>query len=480
MASKLASDQYLFNFPEGFLWGAATSHFQVEGHPVEIGTRLSDWAQWTAQDGKIADSTTADKACEFYSRYASDIELCEKLNLNAFRLSLNWAALIPNAPLSEGDNLQLDPAGVDYYRGILTALKANGITTFVTLFHFCLPYWLAEKGGWNEESTVRHFARFAELAADAFSDLVDYWITINEPLAYAYQGYIAGSWPPGLRNNYVAAFSCVRNMLEGHARAYHALHKRDPQAKVSFTMHWRPFKAKHWWHPLDHIVRYYRDYVFNHIFPEAIQNGVLRFPFPLNQRGLLKKISGPVANLKGTLDWIAVNYYTRELCQFNYKNPFDIFGTAAEEHELPTNGMGWVSYPDGLYQLLTCDMAPYRHAPDGTARQIIITENGFATDHPAELSEGDWSLSDDTRIQYMTSHLMAIHRAIRSGANVKGYLYWSLLDNFEWAEGLKLRFGLVRVSYPTQERTLRKSALVYAEFARQNAIDIKPSGMQVI
>lgn len=471
MECKLTSDQQLFKFPEGFLWGAATSHFQVEGHPLEIGTRLSDWAQWTAQDGKIADRTTADQACEFYSRYTSDIELCKKLNLNAFRLSLNWAALIPNAPTSPIDTVKLDPEGVNYYRQILTSLKESNITTFVTLFHFCLPYWLAEKGGWTEETTVQQFALFAELAADAFSDLVDYWITINEPLAYAYQGYVAGSWPPGYRNHYMDAFHCVRNMLDGHARAYNALHKFNSKAQVSFTMHWRPFKAKHWWNPLDHMVRYYRDYAFNHMFPEAVQRGVLKFPFPLSQRKFLQKIGGPISGLKGTMDWTAVNYYTRELCQFNYRDPLNVFGTAAEEHELPTNGMGWASYPDGLYQLLTFDLAPYRSAADGTVRPIIITENGFATDHPAELNEGDWSLSDDTRIQYMTSHLMAIHRAIQSGANVKGYLYWSLLDNFEWAEGLKLRFGLVRVSYPTQERTLRKSARVYADFAKKNAID---------
>ena len=233
--------RHFFDFPEGFLWGAATSHFQVEGHPVEIEQRASDWSSWCVERGRISDDTNADQACEFFDRYASDIALCRNLNLNAFRLSLNWPALCPEPLTLPGRKRSLNKETVDYYRRILSSLKEQGITTFVTLFHFTLPSWLSERGGWLVQETVDEFEAFAQLAAESFSDLVDYWITLNEPLAYAYQGYISGVWPPGLHGNHLSAFKVVRNMLLGHARAYAALHHGGTPSKVSFTMHWRPF-----------------------------------------------------------------------------------------------------------------------------------------------------------------------------------------------------------------------------------------------
>lgn len=461
-------DRDFLNFPDGFMWGASTSHFQIEGHPVEIGRRASDWSAWCTQAGRISDNTTADSATEFYKRYALDVEICRNLNLNAFRLSLNWPALCPDKPSSPKGQLKFDPETVKFYRDLLTSLKNDNVTTFVTLFHFTLPQWLAEAGGWNATETVEEFVRFAQLAAEEFGDLVDYWITLNEPLAYVYQGYVAGVWPPGQRGNYVGAFRAVRNMLCGHARAYAVLHQHNADAKVSFTMHWRPFMARRKWSPLDQMVRFFRDFVFNQMFPMAVQTGKLEFPFPISTNADVRQISGPISGLKGAMDYLAVNYYTRELSEFRFRWPIDIFGAQSIEREFEVNCMGWENFPDGLYNLLTYDLMPFKYNDDGTKREIIITENGYAAAFPADLSEGDWSLVDDIRVQYLTSHLQALHHAIEDGANVKGYLYWSLTDNFEWAEGLRPRFGLVRVAYPTQERTLRKSASVYADIARRN------------
>jgi beta-glucosidase len=463
-----AIDKDFLNFPEGFMWGAATSHFQIEGHPGEIGKRTSDWSAWCMEEGRISDNTTADSATEFYKRYATDVEICRNLSLNAFRLSLNWPALCPEKPTSPQGQLKFDAETVKFYRDLLTSLKNDNVTTYVTLFHFTLPNWLAEAGGWNATETVEEFVRFAELAAEEFGDLVDYWITLNEPLAYVYQGYVAGVWPPGQCGNYVGAFRAVRNMLAGHARAYAVLHEHFPLAKVSFTMHWRPFMARRKWSPLDQMVRFFRDFVFNQMFPMAVHTGRLEFPFPLNMHPDIRKISGPIRGLRGAIDYLAVNYYTRELSEFRFAWPVDIFGAQAIEREFETNCMGWESYPEGLYNLLTYDLAAFKHNHDGSKREIIITENGYAAAFPADLGEGDWSLADDIRVQYLTSHLQALHHAIEDGANVKGYLYWSLTDNFEWAEGLSPRFGLVRVAYPTQERTLRKSARVYGDIARLN------------
>jgi beta-glucosidase len=358
----------------------------------------------------------------------------------------------------------------------LTGFKQDGIKTFVTLFHFTLPSWLAQKGGWADPSSVQAFALFADLAVKEFGELVDFWITVNEPLAYAYQGYVAAVWPPGHRNDYLNAFKTVRNMLEAHALAYHSIHSHSSSAQtrsqIGFAMHWRPFVPKRRWSPLDRIVAFYRNAVFNKMFPLAVQTGNLQFPYPISTNVEIQRISGPIDNLKDTMDYIGLNYYTRELSEFRFSWPIDIFGAVSSKPELATNCLGWETYPDGLYQTLTEDLKPYLFKADGSQRPIYITENGFPTAFDATMHEGDWSISDDLRVGYLKSHLLAVHRAIKSGAAVKGYLYWSLLDNFEWAEGLLPRFGLVRVAYPTQERSLRKSALAYAEMARKNGLEL--------
>lgn len=457
-------------FPEGFFWGAATSHFQVEGHPKEIGARLSDWAQWTNEAGRIADSTTADQACQFYERYLSDIAMMRDMNLNAFRFSFNWPALLQEPPGTRAGGVRLDPEQVEYYRRILTALKENNVTTFATLFHFTLPDWLAAAGGWTSAFAVSEFKRFTELVVAEFSDLVDYWITINEPLAYSYQCYVAGAWPPGIRDDYLAAFKCVRRLLEGHTAAYDAIKAVKPDAKVSYTLHWRPFIPRNRFNPLDHMVRFFRDFTFNQLFSRSVETGEVAFPFPLNTHKEILAISGPVEGLKGKCDYLAINYYTRELSRFNPSWPINIFGESSPDRELSVSDIGWEIYPQGLYDLLTRDTLPYQFNADGTRRPVVITENGYASLFAADLDQGDWSLADQKRIDYLLAHLKEVHRAIAGGVDIKGYLHWSLLDNFEWSEGLSPRFGLVRVSYPTQERILRASAGVYKDIARNNAI----------
>lgn len=455
-----------YKFPEGFLWGVATSHFQVEGHPLENCRRLSDWANWTKEEGKIFDQSTADRACEFYARYESDIELCEKLNLNSFRLSLNWPAMCPGP----GHQYDKDDPSLQTYKAMLQLLKAKGFKTFVTLFHFTLPAWLAEIGGWNNELAIEEFERFAEFVAGELGEYVDFWLTINEPLAYVYQGYIAGDWPPGYRANYIAGFECVRNLLVAHARAYKSIHRACPYAKIGITHHWMSFAPRNKWNPLDHLVKFMRDSVFNHCFMSALHTGKLRFPWPAVFDYRLRNLSGEIPGLKGTIDFIGVNYYTRQFCEFAFRWPLDLFGVKSAMTEHETSGLGWEVYPQGLYDLLVHELKPYRYDEKGGLRDIYITENGHANIFEAELTEGDWSLEDHGRVRYLVSHLMSLYRAIADGANVKGYLHWSLLDNFEWAEGLRARFGLVRVSYPTLQRTLRKSAHIYAKIAAMNAL----------
>jgi beta-glucosidase len=460
------------HFPEGFLWGAATSHFQVEGHPKEINNSLSDWSTWTKEEGRIVDKSSADDACQFYYRFEDDLQLVKDLNLNAFRLSFNWPALLAANPSGALSQVSLDQGEVDYYKRILSGLKESGIKTFGTLFHFCLPGELALAGGWLSPETADHFAKFSELLARELDPYVDYWITINEPLAYAYQGYVGGQWPPGVKHDYLSAFRAIRGLLLGHGKAYDAIKSVNAGAPVSFTCHWRPFMPKNKLSPLDRMVRFYRDYVFNHLFPLSVETGNMDFPFPLKMSGDVKRICGEVPGLKGKMDYLAINYYTRELSQFKPGFPIDIFGENSVEFELPINEMGWEIFPKGLHDLLVGDSRRYQFDSSGKQRDVIITENGYAAMFPPHLSEGDWSLLDHKRVDYLLTHLAELHRAIAEGVNVKGYLHWSLIDNFEWAEGLSARFGLVRVSYPTQERLMRESAKIYREIARTNSVSL--------
>lgn len=465
----ISSNNGSLHFPDKFLWGVSTSAYQVEGYPAEAKERLSDWSRWVVNNGKIQDGTGADRACEFYQRYPEDLQLCDALNVNCFRLSLNWPVLRP----ARTEPFSLDPEAIAYYRKLLESIKARGMKTFVTLFHFCLPAWLAEVGGWNNPLTIREFQSYAEQVARELGDLVDYWLTLNEPLVYVYRGYVDGDWPPGYKKNYLLGFKTIRRLLEGHAAAYQAIHAVVPDAQVSYVIHWRPFVARNRFNPLDQVVRYFRDQVFNHIFPKAVETGDLQFPSPLSSEPPIKEISGPVEGLKGTIDFLAINYFTREICEYKHGWPPDLFGIQSDLRRLPSTGLGWEIYPEGLYYLLTEDIAPYRFDAGGRARQIFITENGMADDFSADLNEGDWSLEDNTRVDYLISHLVALNKAISEGVNVAGYLHWSLIDNFEWSDGLRPRFGLVRVAYPSQQRELRKSAKVFAEIAARNRIEAR-------
>lgn len=462
-------DGDLLTFPEGFLWGAATSHFQIEGLREEMSSRLSDWSLWMDEPGRIADGSNAERACQFVDHYPNDIELLQSLNLNSFRFSFNWPALLPDR-IDRGENAKLQPEAVEYYKKMLADLKSRNIVNFATLFHFCLPTWLHDEGGWTSKESPRAFAEFSRLIAKEFGDSVDYWLTINEPMAYVYQSFVSGLWTPGGKNDYVGAFTAVKHMLEGHAMAYRAIKEELGDVPISFTNHWRPFHPERVIYPLDQAVCRLRDVVFNHLFPQSIKTGSYNLPGPLKVFPELRKIEGEIPDLLDTQDYMGVNYYTRELSKFKHALPIDPFGVSSSKPKLSTNALGWEVYPEGLYNILTRDLKPYRTDKHGREREVFITENGFAQSFDGGKTEGDWSLDDTERVEYLRLHLRELHRAIDAGVRVKGYLHWSLLDNFEWSEGLSPRFGLVRISYPTQERTPRKSARVYSDIARENGL----------
>ncbi|GAB4339263.1 MAG: glycoside hydrolase family 1 protein [Candidatus Abyssubacteria bacterium] len=418
-------------FPDGFLWGTATSAHQVEG-----GNRNNDWWQWEQRPGTIADGSTSETACDHYNRFQEDFDLIKNFGHNAHRLSIEWSRLEPQEGLFSSDEFE-------HYRRVLLALHERGIQPMVTLHHFTNPLWLSRIGGWENPRAVECFVRYARAAARELGPLVQFWNTINEPAVYAHQAYIRGNWPPGSKSLRSAAI-VLTNMLRAHALAYHAIHENSPASRCrvgiakSVTL-LEPLRPRNW---LDKALARWSDFLFNHWFLDAIETGKLSWPIGMGQK---------VQILSGTHDFIGVNYYTRRKVQFRLCNPADLLRRNPPPPNTVTNDLGWEIYPEGLYKMLM-GLRKYQ-------RPIYITENGCA------------DARDALRPEFLRQHLTQMHRAITEGADVRGYFHWSLLDNFEWTFGLTPRFGLVEVDYRTQARAPRPSAHIYSRIARENRLD---------
>lgn len=403
----------ILKFPPGFLWGSSTSAHQVEG-----GNTKNDWYVWEHDSKHIADDSKSGQASGHYSRFAEDFTLARKNHQNAHRLGIEWSRLEPK----EGE---WDQAAVDHYRQVFKELKSQLFTVCLTLYHFTLPQWVADQGGWENRNTVRYFERFVERVAREFGDLVDIWVTINEPMIYLTQSYVYGVWPPGKKSLW-RAFRVFRNLCLAHRVAYRILHRnldrRDRTAAVGIAKNvisFEPYRRHSWGDSL--FVRF-ADNLWNHAFFQWTS----RFH-----------------------DFIGVNYYFHYRVAFvpaDFRHLF--FQVRNENREV--SDVGWEVYPPGMFQVLQ-DMAVYK-------KPIYITENGIAV------------TNDDKRIRFIVGHIKEVYHAIQTGVDVRGYFHWSLLDNFEWEKGFGPRFGLVEVDYETMERRSRKSLEIYGEIAKENGI----------
>jgi beta-glucosidase len=317
---------------------------------------------------------------------------------------------------------------------VLEYLRSRNLEPVVTLHHFTNPSWLAASGGWEVPEVVERFTRYVTEAVDAFGDLVRYWITINEPVVYGSMGYVAGRWPPGKRS-FPLLVTVLHNMLLAHARAAQILHNRSPRSdvQVGVANHVRVFDPYRRILPGDHFVARLGEAVFNRAVMLSIVDGRFHFPFGW----------GEIPGGRQSLDFIGVNYYSREMTTFDFRRPRTGFGSFFAHPSRPKTSAGWEIYPEGVYRVLKYVA--------GFNLPIMITENGVADEH------------DELRPAFLVSHLEAIHRAIREGAPVQGYFHWSSLDNFEWAEGRRLRFGLIHVDYETLKRTVKPSGELYAK-----------------
>lgn len=416
MVDRLVSDSSL-SLPvcHAFLWGVATSAFQLEGSPH------ADWTSW--------DEILADKpdVTDHYTRYEEDLCLLKDLGVNAYRFSLEWSRIQPR------EN-SWDEKAMEHYQEIIAILRKDNIEPMITLHHFTHPLWFSRKYPWHEDASVEKFLAYVKRVVAAIGD-VTYWVTFNEPYVLILAGYFEGVTPPGIKN-VTLGVKALANILKAHAGAYDIIHEACPHAKVSVAHNMAALAPWKKWNPLDKLLSRVAKYFYNHSLLDAFLTGSLRIKFPFKE-----ELSIPVP-IKGKLDFFGVNYYTRIHMRFN---PMKKMGVEMRHSDIDGHGltdMGWEIHPRGLEKVLR--YASRLNVP------LIITENGIAT------KDGQ------KKIRFMKRHIDVIEQCKQQGMDIRGYFYWSLIDNYEWLQGLDARFGLYKVDFTNLRRTPTNAAAYYS------------------
>jgi beta-glucosidase len=454
--------------PSGFLFGAATAAFQIEGASREDGRTDSVWDVFCRIPGAVIDGDDGSVACDHYHRYRDDVALMRELGLGAYRFSTAWPRIRPG-------HGPVNPAGIAFYDRLVDELLAQGIDPWLTLYHWDLPQALEDTGGWPNRDTAYRFAEYALDVHAALGDRVRRWTTLNEPWCAAFLGYAAGAHAPG-RQEPAAAIAAGHHLMLGHGLVVEALRAADPTLSLGITLNLSVVD------PVDpddardreaarridgQLDRFFLDPLLRGAYPDDVREDLAaHWPDGLVHDGDLTTISGPI-------DFLGVNYYhgeavstrpaaPREALEAPTERPTSTPFPAAEgvyfhSRGLPRTAMDWEVQPEGLTRLLQRVHTQYT-GPRGIA--LYVTENGAAYD---DVVAADGSVPDAERTAYLEAHLDAVAAAVASGVDVRGYFYWSLLDNFEWAWGYAKRFGIVRVDYATQRRTVKQSGRRYAE-----------------
>ncbi len=446
-------DQTPITFPQGFTWGVATSSYQIEGAVNEDGRGVSIWDTFSHTPGKTYQGHHADIAADHYHRWREDLDLMVSLGLKAYRFSIAWPRIQPDGVGPA------NPAGLDFYDRLVDALLEKGIEPFPTLYHWDLPQALQDKGGWPNRETAVHFGEYARLVAKKLGDRVNYWITHNEPWVMAFAGHFAGEHAPGIQDP-LAAGATVHHLLLSHGYAVESLRANSrPGAQIGITLNLSVM------HPAtdsdeDRAAAWRYDGIGNRLFLDPVFKGqypadvmaMLGPMFPQMQPDDMRIIAAP-------LDFIGVNYYSRSVVRHDPNFPFIEASTIHPEGN--EYSQMWEIYPEGIYELLM------RVWKDYQPKKILVTENGICVPDGIDF---DGRVRDYRRIAYLRDHIAQVGRAIGDGAPVDGYLVWSLLDNFEWAHGYRMRFGLVYVDFDTCQRTMKDSGRWYAKVIRQNGL----------
>lgn len=420
-------------FPKGFLWGTATAAHQVEGNCTN-----NDWWSFEQRPGAIWHGDRSGRACDWWHNAERDFDLMATMGHNTHRLSVEWSRIEPR----EGT---FDPAAVQRYRAMLTGLRDRGIQPMVTLFHFSSPSWLSAQGGWCNPGTVGRFRRFVRYTVEHLGDLVPLWCTVNEPNVYAALGHLLGEHAPGHRS-LSAYFKVLRNQLRAHGEAYRLIRSLDQDALVGLVKNVLIFEPLHAEERAARRLANLLDHLFNSLTLRAVEDGKLRPPLT---SGLTT--FGPLLD---STDFLGLNYYGRMRTVLRSRNGDRLsvlqLTPGAEVSDRGRNGPYGEVYPEGMLRSL--------RRVGRLGKPIFITENG--------LPDAD----DDQRPRFLLTHLAQVHRALREGIDVRGYYHWSLIDNFEWAQGWGLRFGLVALDEATQDRVPRPSAELYSRIIRENGL----------
>ncbi len=420
-------------FPEGFLWGGATSAHQVEGG------NHNDWSEWEIANAERLAKEAKDKwqtwqqerfpamfdpqnyisgqACDHYNRYEQDFDIAKSLDHNAHRFSIEWSRVEPE----EG---KFNEAAIGHYRQVILALRERRLEPFVTLWHWTMPLWIRDLGGWENKETIEYFTRYTVKIVGALGEKVKFWIPINEPTVYVGMAYIIGAFPPRIKN-YWRGNKVLKNLIEGHRRAYGLIHEKIGQNAMvgsSHNLHFHTPHRKESW----------GDILLTRLLEYIADTRSLNWS-------------------RSYQDFIGLNYYYRDTVRFGFGGKYFCLVDIKNPNEEVSN-LGWDICPEGIYRVLK-KIKRYN-------LPIYITENGLA------------DARDGQRLKFIKDHLAQIQRALSEEIDVRGYFHWSLLDNFEWDKGFWPRFGLVEIDYKTLERKIRPSALEYAKICKSNSLGI--------
>ncbi len=442
------------SFPTDFLWGAATSAYQVEGSPLADGAGPSIWHRFSHTPGLVANGETGDVACDHYHRYESDIALMRQLGLNAYRFSISWSRVLP-----EGKG-RVNEKGVDFYRRLVDSLRAAAIQPVITLYHWDLPAALDDRGGWLNGDIAQWFADYAKVVFRALGDREPFWATLNEPWVVTDGGYLHGPLAPGHRNWFETPIAS-HNLLRAHGAAVSACRAMgngrigivvnlEPKYPASERDEDRQATAR----ADAYMNRQYLDPIFLGSYP-AEMPPLFGEAWPQCRDSDFKEIRQPI-------DFLGVNYYTRGITKHDPKKMIERADRVKNSRAAYTE-TGWEVFPQGLTDILVWVRERYGRMP------LYITENGAAFYDPPT-AEG--TVEDPLRVDYLRKHLRAAREAMQHGVDLRGYFVWSLLDNFEWALGYSKRFGIIHVDFETQKRTMKASAKFYADVIRSRGADL--------
>lgn len=441
----------IIQFPKGMKWGTATASYQIEGATNEDGRGISIWDTFSKTPGRVINGDNGDIACDSYHRYEEDVELMKELGIDVYRFSVAWPRIFPNG------TGEVNQKGLDYYHRLVDKLLENGIEPMCTLYHWDLPQALQDNGGWNNRETIDAFVNYAELMFKEFDGKIKHWLTLNEPWCISFLSNYIGVHAPGNRDLQLAT-QISHHLLVAHGRTVKKFREIGIEGQIGFapnTTWLEPYSTRQedidacnreigWY------IEWFMDPVFKGTYPKFMLDWFKKKGVELEiQDGDMEDIHQPV-------DFLGINYYTGHIAR--YKENEGLLDWELVEMNYDRTDIGWPIFPEGFYNVLMRIKDSYGDIP------IYITENGSCYNDEPE----NGRVRDSGRIHYLQQHLTALSRAIASGVNVKGYITWSLMDNFEWAEGYTMRFGIVHVNYRTLERTKKDSYYWYKQTIANN------------